>query len=258
MPTNADENALYRRRRKRKWKNNQSTRHDLSVKPVLRTVLHRKTALNPTAVLRRHTTRSVYPVNLVVRPRRLALSRNRSIQLEPRNTTQTIRSLGRSRGRSTLGINSTLHTTEVVLVRLEHEERDARGGELMVTRETLVCLCGRGDRVVECEVGDLAEDVHVEAGGVAGGVEERGDGASGFGDGGCGGVGARVVLGAPADGDVPEGCAGCGGGEGGRCWGVLVYVFLGMLGGGDGVTYQQEEQRWKDHIVSLSSTAPCR
>ena len=99
----------------------------------------------------------------------------------------------------------------------------------MVARETLVCLCGRGDRVVECEIGDLAEDVDVEPGGVAGGVEERGDGAGGFGDGGGGGVGAGVVLGASADGDVPEGCAFCGGGEGGGCYGVLVDVSLGWL-----------------------------
>jgi len=237
----------------------QLSRHDLSVKPVLRTVLDRKTALNSTAVLRRHATRSVYPVNLVVRPRLLALSRNRSVQLEPRNTTQTIRSLGRSLGRSTLPINSALDTTEVVLVGLKHEERDARGGELVVARETLVCLCGRGDRVVKGEIGDLAEDVDVEAGGVAGRVEERGDGAGGFGDGGCGGVGAGVVLGAPADSDVPEGGAGCGGGEGGGCWVLLVYVFfswivVGVVGG----TYQQGEQRWIDHIVSPSSTAPCR
>ena len=200
----------------------------------------------------------MYPVNLIVRPSCLTLSRNRSVQLEPRNTTQTIRSLGRSRGRSTLTIDRTLDTTEVVLVRLKHEERDAGGGELVVPTETLVCLCGRGDRVVECEIGDLAQDVDVETGGIAGCVEERGDCAGGFGDGGGGGVGAGVVLGAPADGDVPEGCAFCGRGEGGGCWGVLIWVVSWMVGGGDGGTYQQGEQRWIDHIVSLSSTAPCR
>jgi hypothetical protein len=131
---NADENALYKSKKKRRKRHHQQQPHAqrLSVEPVLRTVLDGKATLDTTAVLGRHTTGSVYPVDLVVSPRISAIGSSSSIQLQPRDAAEAIGALDGSRRRSTLSIDLALDTTKVRTIGLEHEERDAGSGELVV------------------------------------------------------------------------------------------------------------------------------
>lgn len=198
----------------KKW-NTTTTQHLrlARVEPVLCAVLNLERSLLSLTRLGRNATSSVYPVNLLV-------VTARTKKLQPRHTSQTIRSLARILGRIRLGIKLGLDKAVVDNIGLELEEGRLVLCELVVAGEARGSLWALGDGVVEREGGDVGEDPVVEARVVAGGVEEGGDGAVGDGRVGGGGGGARVVLGAAADGDVAdceagarsrERCGRCGG-----------------------------------------------
>ena len=187
-----------------------------SIEPVLRTVLDGEATLDTLARLGCDTTRSVYPVDLAVSP--VLVSTNSRIELQPRDAAETVGTQAGGSRRRALCIEGALNAAVVSILGLEHEQWDAGGSELMVARQPFLGFWGGGNGVVEGQVGDFGERLCVKARGVAGYVEEGGDGADSFGDVGCGGRGAGVVLGAAADGDVAGGGALGWGGEG--CGGI--------------------------------------
>lgn len=157
--------------------------HGLCVEPILRTVLDSEGTLDTLACRGRHATRSVYAVDLLVSP--VLVIADSSIELQPRDAAELVGTFASGLRRRALSIDAALDAAIVGLLGLEHEERDARGGELVVARQPLVGLGRAGDGVVECQIGDLRERVDVQAGGVTCHVEEGGDGADGLGGFGC-------------------------------------------------------------------------
>lgn len=138
----------------------------------------------------------MYPVDLRV----VALD---SIELQPRNTTHLVGSGASILGRSALdNIGKSLDVSKVCARCTQVEHGDLLVGEVVVAREARVGLGALGDGVVEREGGDVGHNALVEAGRVACGIEEGGDGADGDGRGVSGR--ACVVLDATADGDVAE------------------------------------------------------
>lgn len=147
----------------------------LCVEPVLRTVLDRESTSHAITCLGRRTSSSVYPVDLLV----VALD---SVELEPRHAAHLVWSRASILRCCALdNVRESLDVSVVGAVSAQVEHGDLLVGEVVVTREALVGLRTLGDGVVECEGGDVGHDALVEAGRVACGVEEGGNGADGYG-----------------------------------------------------------------------------
>jgi hypothetical protein len=168
------------------------------VEPVLCTVLHIEALGLALTCLGCDATGSVYSVDLLV----VTLD---SVELQPCDASEAVGALACGLGCGALDVvGLALDVAVVDSIGLELEQGDLLLGELVVAGDALDGFGVAGDGVVEREGGDVGESLDVEAGGIAGGVEEGCYGTVGDWDiGGCG-RGASVVLGSAANGDVSQ------------------------------------------------------
>jgi len=219
---NADPSMPLRRRMEsrstaKKPASTQSLRPD----PILGTILHLKRRRHPLARLGRLPARRVQPVHLLQHLPRGILR----IELQPRHRPKPL-PVSPERGiRRRGGAVGFFELARAVLMQRRVEVEEGRrgveeevvAGDVLVGRAAVVAVRGR-DGEVEGDGGESGEEGR-GVGCEAGDVEEGCFGADGEGDGGGVCDVAGVVLGAPADGYVGEGEAGCWGWEGGWCCG---------------------------------------
>lgn len=181
------------------------------VEPVLCTVLHIEALGLALTRLGCDATSSVYPVDLLV----VALD---SVELQPCDAAEAVGALACGLGCGALDVvGLALDVAIVDSIGLELEEGDLLLGELVVAGDALDSFGIAGDGVVEGEGGDVGESLDVEAGGIAGGVEECCYGTVGDGDVGGSSRSAGVVLGTATDGNVSQCEAFTDSSEGSRC-----------------------------------------